>query len=172
MVKSWLRKLFGGAGYQSAGGATPCARRAPGADPIRWNAIEDKVRQQVRGLVSRTLLDDIYGRPREMTEEDEAFHLQEVVNRIYAEALYDILKAGEPEASPAVEPAETVLAWVQKALETWAGDERGPEGAKVEDKAQLIESVIAAFQRAAADDVLKRAAAARIENENAAPSRR
>ncbi len=134
-----------------------------------WGAVERKVTAEVRAIVPKTMVESLCeSRVASVSLDAEAVR-QAAANRIFAEALYDILKI---DAEPPFEPAGRILTWAEAALDeigtAWRGDSEGENDAARGETSPVIQAVAAALQRAAENAVLKEAALRRLEEERTA----
>jgi len=165
---SRISKLFGALSLKSA--AAKDARREPGLVAADWQTIRARLQAEVRGLVSKSIIESIYSAQPGISYDDREVLLQATANRLYAGALYDVWNAG---AKPPFEPSKEILLWVQEALdETLSGWQRtdssledGEYDPPIEAKRATTDAIFAALERASKIEVLQEAARRRVEAE-------
>jgi len=135
-----------------------------------WQVIKEYMQAEVRGLVSKSVAESIYGAQRGVSPEDQDFLLQMAANRLYADVLYEILSES---AKPQFEPAGEILQWAQEALDDALRDWRGKDcgGADgeyeppIEAKHSTTNAIFEALKQAAKNEVLQEAAKKRFQAE-------
>lgn len=146
------------------------ARREPGLGGADWQAIRTQVQAEVRGLVSKSIVESIYRSQPGSAYEDREVLLQAAANRLYADALYEISRAGK---KPPFKPSKEILKWVRDALEEtvtgWQldGAGNGDHTPTMEAKRATTDAIFAALERASQNAVLQEAAKQRVQAETA-----
>ncbi len=133
-----------------------------------WQAIKEYMQAEVRGLVSKSVVESIYGAQRGVSPEDQDFLLLAAANRLYADVLYEILSES---AKPPFEPAGEILQWAQEslddALRDWQGKDCGGADGEyeppIEAKRSTTEAIFEALKQAAKNGVLQEAAKKRFQ---------
>lgn len=139
------------------------ARREPGLAGADWQAIRERVQAEVRGLVSKSIVESIFYSPPRVAYEDREVVLQATANRLYADALFGISSAG---VTPPFEPSEEIMRWVRDALDEsvsgWRHDDNGSGNGEyeppIEAKRSTTDAIFAALERASKNGVLQEAA--------------
>ena len=122
------------------------------------------------GLVSKSVVESIYGAQRGVSPEDQDFLLQTAANRLYANVLYEILSES---AKPPFEPAGEILQWAQEslddALRDWQGKDCGGADGEfeppIEAKRSTTNAIFEALKQATKNEVLQEAAKKRLQVE-------
>lgn len=135
-----------------------------------WREVRAHTQAEVRALASKCLVESIYGDRPGLAYEDREALLQAAANRLYADALYRILKA---QGNPPVEPRERILLWVDEALDDsptgWRlaakGAQNGEAAPRREANGSIIDAIVAAVERASWNGVLMKAAEQRLAAE-------
>ena len=147
-------------------------RREPGLRKADWQAIRTQVQAEVRGLVSKSIVESVYYARPGVAYEDREVVLQAAANRLYADALYEISNAT---TAPRFEPSKEIMGWAEDALEEsvfgWQGDESGLGNGdyepSMEAKRSTTDAIFAALERASKNEVLQEAAKQRLHAEAA-----
>ncbi len=143
-------------------------KKEPALTAPNWQAIKENLQAEVRGLVSKSVVESIYGAQRGVSPEDQDFLLQAAANRLYADVLYEILSES---AKPPFEPAGEILQWAQEALDDamrdWQGKDSGVEDGKyeppIEAKRSTTDAIFEALKQATKNEVLQEAAKKRFQ---------
>lgn len=147
----------------------PGPETEPGDGPDPWRAIEQKVTAEVRAIVPKTMVESLCDSRLESASLDAAALQQAAANRIFANALYDIL--GQ-EAEPPFDPAARILQWAEAALDeamtAWQDNRKARDEAADDGRPPVVQAVAEALERAAGNAVLRQAALKRIEQERSA----
>ena len=162
---SRIGKLFGIFSSQAA--KEQDSRCEPGLAGADWQAVRTQVQGEVRGLVSKSIVESVFYAPPRVSYEDREAVLQAAANRLYADALYEISNAV---TAPSFEPSEEIMRWVEDALDEsvsgWQRDDNGPESGgyepPVEAKRATTDAILAALERASKNAVLQEAAKQRV----------
>lgn len=159
---SIVRRLFGGLFRGGLRGRSKEAR-------ARWDTIREAYQGRVRGMLLQGIADTLHCSTADDPPEDRALRRQATANTVYADALYEIMVTG---VTPPFEPHRELLKWArntaEEVLEEWLERLDEDETAAIENRRRLAEGVLETLHRAAADEVLQKAATARVENDSAA----
>ncbi len=158
---SWVSRLFGGLFRGGLKGRSKEAR-------ARWDAVREGFQTRVRGMLLQAIADSLHSSTAGDPPEDRALRRQATANTVYADALYEILVS---DATPPFEPHRELLKWAQEVtqdvLDEWLERIDEDDEATIEDRKSLAEGILETLHRAADDEVLEKAAAARVENDTA-----
>ena len=178
---SMLRKLFGAFSSQASQeqpdrrepGLAGASKTRNGKEPVLatdWQPIRDRTQAEVRGLVSKCIVEQIYETQPGVAYEDREVLLQSAANRLYADALYKVLSAAE---TPPFSPSEEIMRWARDGLdESQTGSQPGSSSSgdsgydpPIEAKQSTTDAIYAALERASKNEVLVKAARQRIQAE-------
>ena len=147
-------------------------KKEPALTAANWQAIKENLQAEVRGLVSKSIVESIYGAPPVVPPVDQGVLLQVAANRIHADVLYEILSES---AKPPFEPAGEILQWAQEALDDalrdWQSKGCGVADGEYEPPIGAMrsttEAIFEALRQATKNEVLQVAAKKRFQAESA-----